>query len=96
MIGLSDITKLLEQWPTWKSLMTLPARVAVLEARIAALEAGNPAPGQMPCTICGATLRVTAEAPHPQMGVFGLKVLTLHCDGCGQDTTRDFDPSKRR
>lgn len=95
MIGLSDITKLLEQWPTWKSLMTLPARVAALEARLAALEAANPGADRMPCAFCGARLRVTGEAPHPQFGVFGQKVLTMHCDGCGRDTTRDFDPSKR-
>jgi hypothetical protein len=94
VIGLSDITKLLEQWPTWKALVALPARIAALEARVAALEAGNPGPGQMPCAFCGATLRVTAETPHPQFGVFGRKVLTMHCDGCGRDTTREFDPAK--
>jgi hypothetical protein len=76
--------------------MGLPRRVADLEARLAALEGANPAPGRMPCAICGAALRVVSEAPHPQFGVFGQKVLALHCDACGADTTRDFDPTGRR
>lgn len=54
MIGLKDVLDLLDRWEEWRSLRATPARVASLEARIAALEtllAETRPPGY--CAACG-------------------------------------------
>ncbi|RFB80427.1 hypothetical protein [Methylovirgula sp. 4M-Z18] len=93
----SDIVKALEQLNIWKSLVTLPKRVAALEARLAALEKGQteasgPAPDA--CPYCDATMVLTAERNHPVFGAMGRKVHMFHCDNCGKDVNRDWSPKE--
>ncbi|WP_155983488.1 hypothetical protein [Nitratireductor aquibiodomus] len=43
LIAVSDILKILDQIPVWRSLTSLPKRIAELEARVATLESGKAA-----------------------------------------------------
>ena len=77
--------------------MTLPKRLAELEARVAALEKGGPArsgPRPTECPRCGATMTFQSEHPHPHFAFAGVKVHKLHCDGCGFETTKDWRQDK--
>lgn len=38
MVGLSDLTTLLEKWPVWRAMAGTPARVDALEQKVAKLE----------------------------------------------------------
>ena len=92
-----DILNILENSPTLKGLLDLPARVAALEAKVLKLEESSASapvlrPGAKPCPFCGGSLKLTAEVPHPQLGVVGLKVRTFQCEYCGKVTKRDYDP----
>lgn len=91
--------KLLENSPTLKALLDLPARVAALEAEVKKLKGGPmPAPalrpGAKPCPFCGGSLKLTGEVDHPQLFAFGHKRRTYECESCGKVTTRDYDPRK--
>lgn len=95
--SVSDILKLLDQIPIWKSLATMPRRLAELEARVKVLEtAGGARSGPRPneCPNCHATLVFAGERNDSTFGVFGVKVHTLRCDGCGATFDRQYDPRK--
>lgn len=97
MLSVSDIAKLLEQIPIWKSLVGLPKRIAELEARIAALEtmkATQAAPGATDCPLCGAKMTVTKESPDGPFAAFGHKRHHMRCDNCGHTTDRKFIPGE--
>lgn len=94
--SVSDIVKLLEQIPGWKTLYGLPKRVAELEAKVATLEAklgGPTVPAGLRCPICGETMRVVSERPHPTFGVMGHKVHDTECPN-GHKSSRDYTPGK--
>ena len=96
-VSVGDMLKLLDKIPEWVGLKRMQARIDALEAKVAALEARHGAavnPAAHRCPQCQGPLRFVSERPHPQFGVFGMKEHTLHCDTCGHDTTREFDPSK--
>lgn len=94
----SDIAKILEQIPIWKAVTGLPKRVAELERKVAALEAVGSGKSVVPsgkeCPICGATMTVVRETPHPHFDFAGRKVHHMLCAHCGQEVTRDFEPGK--
>lgn len=100
MISVSDIIKLLEQIPIWKTLRDTPKKIQDLEARMAALETAASAQRALPkipaakaCPMCGAEMKVTAERPHPSFAFAGVKLHDMACS-CGHKTERLFDPSK--
>ncbi|KZM48259.1 hypothetical protein [Labrenzia sp. OB1] len=93
----SDILKVLDSVPLWKSLVTLPKRVAELEARLAALEktkADQTAPAANACPRCSAAMVFQNERPHPTFGRMGVKLHEFKCDGCGFTAERRYDPGK--
>jgi hypothetical protein len=99
-VSVSDILKLLDQIPIWKAVSGLPKRIAEIERRLEALEnqamlktGPQKPPLAMICPICGGTMKVTEENPHPLLGVTGLKILSMTCEACGNKTERDFDPA---
>jgi len=99
MISVSDILKLLDQIPIWKAVSGLPRRVSELEKKVAELEGkiGDSTPGFQSgreCPICGASMKVLGEFPHPQFAFAGRKVHDMECPECGHKTRRDFDPGK--
>ena len=87
--------KILEAIPGWKAVIGLPKRLAELEARVKALEAGKAAharPRVNDCPQCGAVMMLTDETDHPHFGPMGVKVHSFKCDGCGRAATRDWTP----
>jgi hypothetical protein len=92
-ISVSDILKLLDQIPIWKTVSQLPKRVSALEERIAVLEAKLASravvPGQS-CAACGEpALRRTKRVP--TTGVFaGMGVMDEEwtCSACGDVEVR--------
>jgi hypothetical protein len=98
MISVSDILKILDQIPVWKSLAGLPKRLADLEARVAAMEGRASAaprragPRADECPTCGGKLRVTLERRDPDFGPMGQKIHEMICDGCGTTTERHWSP----
>jgi len=98
MISVSDVLAVLDRIPAWKALIAIPKRLADLEERIAAIEGkgGATRAGPRPdeCPACRLPLRYSSEMPHPTFGFAGVKVHQLHCDGCGKDYERFWDPKK--
>lgn len=97
MISVSDILKILDQVPVWKTLTALPKRLRDLEERVAKLEGRPAAKPADACPICGEAMKVTASRPHPLWGsMAGIKEQTLTCTSpdCGHTDTREFDPAK--
>jgi hypothetical protein len=96
MLSVSDIAKLLEQIPIWKAITTMPKRVAELERQVAALQKNTATaqPTGRECPICGSTMKVLKESPHPEFDFAGLKVHEMECPECGNKTSRDFQPGK--
>lgn len=91
MLNLSDILKLLDQLPIWKTLKAQPARIDALEERIAKLEQASQrparAPGQ-PCPECGAhALRRTESKP--SAGPFGALGARDEVWTCAESGARD-------
>jgi len=82
-------------------MANLPKRVAELERQVAELNgkrsmaAAKPtvAPGRE-CPICGSSMKVLSELPHPQFGFGGMKIHEMECPECGHKTFRDFQPGK--
>jgi hypothetical protein len=93
-ISVSDIVKLLEQVPIWKSVVGLPKRLAELEARVAALEGRTKVPNGPTCALCGAPMKVTKVVDDPVFGEMGLKQHHLACTSCGHSETRQVDPTR--
>ncbi|WP_299864457.1 hypothetical protein [uncultured Hoeflea sp.] len=91
MISVSDILKLLDKIPQWKALGELPDRMAVMEERLAALEANSKSgDAPDPCPACGAQLAFKGERPDPVMGVVGIKERSFACADCGYTTERQW------
>ncbi len=93
MISVSDILKILDKAPIWKTLTQTPKRIDALEARVATLEASeqNPTqtPGQ-PCPACGdhalrRTSKTISESPWDELGAHD-EVWT--CKSCGEADMR--------
>ena len=93
VIAVSDILKLLDQIPVWRTLKAMPGRLDALERRIADLETGretpHPAPGE-PCPGCGAyALRRTSSQPSATaFGALGAKDEIWTCQACGETDER--------
>lgn len=95
-VSVSDILKILDKIPLWKSLAGLPKRVADLESRLKTLEEGRGAasgPGADQCPTCRAVMTCVAETDDPIFGRFGVKKHVFRCDGCGAERTRRWDPT---
>lgn len=101
-ISVSDIIKLLDQLPVWKTVSALPKRVETLEARCAELErrlavaeaAPASAPGQI-CSTCGVpAMRRMSQKPHPTFGVLGGKLEVWTCTACGEVDERTTKPGR--
>ncbi|WP_313534519.1 hypothetical protein [Haematobacter sp.] len=93
-ISVSDILKILDQIPIWKTVRDLPARVAALEQRVAALE-GRPTKAEhlTICATCGAPAKVIAVKNHPKFAFAGIKMRTVECEA-GHRQEFMWDPSK--
>ena len=97
-LSVSDVIKLLDEIPIWKAVAGLPKRIAELERKVAALEttasAKAAAPTGKECPICGVTMTVVKETPHPRLGFGGLMSHQMVCNECGEKTTRAFESGK--
>jgi hypothetical protein len=94
MLSVSDILKILDKTPIWKSLKDLPKRLEALEARVAQLETSPKQAEHMhTCAQCGAPAKVTNVRDHPTFGTFGVKERTVTCDN-GHAQTFKWDPNK--
>ncbi len=97
-LSVSDILKILDQIPIWKTVSSLPKRIAELEQRVALLEgkAALPAPVDPArvCPLCQATMKVTAEKAHPDFGFAGMNIHEMLCEACGHKTERSIRPGK--
>lgn len=84
---------MLDRWSEWKKMKELPAKVAELERRLAALEVGPKATPGRPCKACGepAMRRIHSRAETGPFAVFGGQIETWRCEGCG-----DLDEVKSR
>ncbi len=90
-LSASDILKILDKLPLWKTLATLPARLDALEKRLAALEgkSAKGAAGQVNCPACGEIMKFAGERPDPIFGEMGMKQHDFRC-ACGHVTTRQW------
>jgi hypothetical protein len=88
----SDIIKALEAVPGWKAVMSLPKRLAELEARVAALEkgAGKPVNAATICPACALPLAFTSEQDDRIFGAHGVKIRKFHCTSCNRDSERQW------
>lgn len=87
MLSGSDILKILEKIPLWRTIAALPKRVSMLEQRVAELERkGSVAPEV--CDTCGTAMRVTADRPDDTLGPVGVRIKTWTCDTCGEARDR--------
>ncbi len=94
MLSVSDILKLLEQIPAWKTVKALPGRVEAVERRLNELE-GKPkrADHLHTCETCGKPARVTEIQDHPTLGTFGVKIRRVTCED-GHAIDYMWDPAK--
>ena len=94
MISVSDIVKILDQVPVWKTLKAMPSQIAALEKRVAQLE-GTPAKAAHlhTCEQCGAPAKITNIKPHPTFDFAGRKVRTITCEE-GHSFEYDWQPDK--
>lgn len=92
-VSVSDILKILDQVPGWKTIRALPGRVEALEARIAALEAALEKPAKAPgesCPTCGerALRRASSRPMGGELGQLGGRIETWACAECGATDER--------
>lgn len=94
MISVSDILKILDQIPIWKTLRELPKRLEALESRVAQLEAKpmSVTPKGRECPSCGVPMKLTMESSDPELGAAGVKVHALYCEPCEFQTERKYRP----
>jgi hypothetical protein len=94
----SDVLAALDRLPFWRDLKTLPARVAAIEQRLAAIEGTGARRAAPPCPLCETgALRTKKVEPAPLGREFGIQQHTLVCDNpaCGHSQTRQVDPGMR-
>ena len=92
MLSVSDILKILDNIPVWKTLGTLPKRVEELERRLAAIEAAPKKPADPECPLCHAPMKVTKVEPHRVFGPMGVQNHTYACTACNHKEERKIDP----
>ncbi|EEB70302.1 conserved hypothetical protein [Ruegeria sp. R11] len=94
MVSVSDMLKILEKAPIWKSLKEMPHRIEALEARVAELEAKPSKPEHLEtCEMCGKSAKITKVQDHPMFGDFGIKLRTVTCED-GHSIDYKWDPKK--
>lgn len=101
MIGVSDILKILDQVPLWKTLKALPQRIETLETRVAELEKAKSGPVKEPgepCPSCGAHAlrRTSTKRSEPPHGDLGFRDEVWTCTACGALDERVMTPPNRR
>ncbi|PTX45612.1 hypothetical protein IQ03_04520 [Gemmobacter caeni] len=94
MISVSDIVKILDQIPVWKTLKALPGRIEALERRVAELEGAKLLPGKLPgepCPACGmpGLRRTSSKVSSGPFGVLGARDEEWTCESCGEIDHRD-------
>lgn len=97
MISVSDILKLLDQLPVWKTIKLLPQRMDALEKENAILKQrldellAKPkrAPGEV-CRACGAPAvrRISTKPSSGPFGRLGATDEVWKCEACGDTETR--------
>lgn len=97
MISVSDILKILDQVPIWKTVKELPKRIDALEAENkelrarldSLLEAPRKAQGQL-CPACGepAVRRKSSQPSKGPFGRLGARDEVWSCDACGDTESR--------
>jgi predicted RNA-binding Zn-ribbon protein involved in translation (DUF1610 family) len=89
MVGLKDITELLDRWPLWKRVKDTPEKVEALEQRVAALEKLlEKAPGDA-CPKCGAREMRRMEMGRRLGGQNAYRYDTWTCTACGATDERE-------
>jgi predicted RNA-binding Zn-ribbon protein involved in translation (DUF1610 family) len=103
LISVSDILKILDQVPIWKTVKELPKRVEALEKEHAALKAEldqlRSAPKQKPgetCPACGepAMRRTKSEPTKGTFAGMGLRDETWTCSECGEVDIREMQSAR--
>jgi hypothetical protein len=94
LISVSDILKLLDQMPVWKTLKALPPRIEALERRVAELEGGRQLPGTspgQPCPACGhhSLRRTSSKTSTGPFGALGARDEIWTCGNCGEIDQRN-------
>ena len=89
MVGLKDLTELLDKVPLWKRLKETPDKVVALEKRVAALEnLFEKAPGEA-CPACGERqMRRTWASDMRGSGANAHRNETWTCQSCGVEEQR--------
>ena len=93
-VSVSDILKVLDQLPLWKTLREMPKRIAALEERVQALESAVSAsalPEALRCPVCREPLAVISENPHQAFGRAGMKTHLVRCPN-NHEFRRDYMP----
>lgn len=86
-----DIMKYIRAIPEWNDLIKLPAKVAELEKRIAALE--NKETSFDACPACKQTaFKLISSKPDPVMGEVGVVLRHYRCDSCGFEEQQKVTP----
>ncbi|MDK3016523.1 hypothetical protein [Pseudodonghicola flavimaris] len=91
MISVSDILKLLDAVPIWKTLKELPARVEALENQVAELKAASEKKsGGERCPACGEyeLMRQSTQPMDGELGDLGGTIEVWACRSCGQTERR--------
>lgn len=88
MFSISDLTKLLEQIPAWKRLISMPAEIEALRRRVELLEkSAGRTPGADECPKChGLSYGLAESIPDPMFGAMGVQRHLYRCKSCGYET----------
>jgi hypothetical protein len=96
MISVSDILKILDSIPIWKSVKALPDRMKELEGRVERLEKALAAPPRKSgpaCPVCDAPMKVTKVEEDPIFGKLGAQRHHYACTACDHTESRKINPS---